>query len=99
PGLGQRMSFEQVRKGAANLVGNLKQQRASEAILEIGGDEAADMAEVVRDRALEQVALQRGDGRRGEEVIEPQRTAVALAIALHQDVPIRPFADGTVRNL
>ena len=52
------MLFEQLRKGAANLVGDLKQQRAGEAILEIGRDEAADMAEVVPDRAFEQIAFQ-----------------------------------------
>ncbi len=73
------MRSEQVRKCAANLVGDLQQQRAGEAILEIGRDEAADVAEVVPDRAFEQMAFQRGEGRRRQQVVEPDRAGLAFA--------------------
>src|SRR5215831_6269797 len=92
------MRSEQVGKSAANLVDDLKQQRTSEAVLEIGGDEATDVAEVVPDGAFEQIASQRGERRRGEQLIEPHRAAPALAKVLRQGVPVRPLADGVARD-
>ena len=92
------MFFEQLRKGGANLVGDLKQQRTGEAILEIGRDEAADMAEVVPDRALQQIAFQSEECRRREQVVEPHRAGLLLLESLHQRVAVRPVADRGTRQ-
>src|SRR5262249_41884082 len=51
PGLRQRMGTENVRERTAQFVGDLQEQRTGEAVLEIRRDEAADMGEVVPDRA------------------------------------------------
>src|SRR5436853_5701906 len=66
PGLGQRMRAENAGKRAPQLVRDLQQQRTREPILEIGGDEALDMGEIVPDRALQQEPPQRIQRRRRE---------------------------------
>ncbi len=78
PGLGERMRSEQIGQRAANLVDDLKQQWASEAVFQVGGDEAADVAEVVPDGAFEQIAPERGEAlrRQRDHRTRPRRPRV-----------------------
>jgi hypothetical protein len=58
PGLAQAMLAENFGKGAAQIVGDLQEQRAGQPIFEIRRDETIDIEEVVPDRALQQKAPQ-----------------------------------------
>src|SRR3954463_4997003 len=64
------MRPEQSRKGGANLVDDLEQQWTGQTIFEVGRHEAADVVEIVPDRAVEQVLFQRRERRRAEQVID-----------------------------
>src|SRR5262249_16421524 len=68
------------------------QQRTGETILEIGRDEAADVIEIVPDRALEQILLQRRKRSWAEQVIEADGASVVELVGKH--VAIRALAEG-----
>src|SRR3954447_5892234 len=91
------MRTEQLRKRRAKLVRDLQQQRAGQAVLEIGRDEAADVTEVVPDRALAQVALQRGERARREQVVESDRAFGSLPVPGHERVAVAALAHGAAR--
>ena len=92
------MRAEQLRKRGAKLVGDLQQQRAGQAVLEIGRDEAADVTEVVPDRALAQIALQRGERARREQVVEIDRAAGSLPVARDERVAVGARAHRAARD-
>ena len=91
------MRAEQLRKRGAKLVGDLQQQRAGQAVLEIGRDEAADVTEVVPDRALAQIALQRGERARREQVVEIDRAGGSVPVAGDERVAVGALAHGAAR--
>src|SRR4051794_16764378 len=93
------MRTEQLRKRRAQLVRDLQQQRAGEAVLEIRRDEAADVTEVVPDRALAQIALQRGERARREQVVESDRAAGSLPVAGDERVAVGALAHRAIRDL
>src|SRR3954447_8782730 len=93
------MRTEQLRKRRAKLVRDLQQQRAGEAVLEIGRDEAADVTEVVPDRALAQIALQRGERARREQVVESDRAAGAVPVARDERVAVGALAHRAISDL
>ena len=91
PGLGEGMCAQHVAKGAADFVGDLQDQRAGETVLEIGRDEAADMAEVMPDRAFEQKRFQPLQRFGREQIVEINRSGPALAEAVHEHAEIGPL--------
>src|SRR5579871_4668868 len=88
------MRPQDLRERPAEFVCDLQQEGARQAILKIGRDKPADMAEVVPDRALQEISLQSVQRRRGQKIIKPDGSCLVRVEGAQYCAAVRTFADG-----